>query len=103
MVSNEVLRGRYRKSVGKPEPIPAGAIVPYTIDLHTQSYRFNRGHRIMVHVQSTWFPLVDRNPQTFVPNIFKAAASDYRAATQRVYHSTRYPSRVTVGVVRTGP
>jgi putative CocE/NonD family hydrolase len=100
MISNEVLRGRYRTSVDRPAPIPAGSVVPYTIDLHTQSYRFNKGHRIMVQVQSTWFPLIDRNPQTFVPNIFTATASDYRAATQRVYRSARFPSHVTIDVVK---
>jgi hypothetical protein len=100
MVSNEVLRARYRSSFEKPEAVLSNAVVPYTIDLHTQNYRFARGHRMMVHVQSTWFPLIDRNPQTFVPNIFKAVASDFRAATQRIYRSARYPSHLTIPVVR---
>ncbi len=100
MVANEVFRGRYRKSFEKPEPIPSGEIVAYTIDLHTQNYRFLKGHRIMVQVQSSWFPLIDRNPQTFVPNIFKAAAAAYRPATQRVYRSKQHPSHVTIPVVK---
>jgi putative CocE/NonD family hydrolase len=100
MVSNEVLRGRYRRSWERPEPIPAQTVIAYDIDLHTQNYRFNRSHRIMVQVQSTWFPLIDRNPQTFVPNIFRAGARDFRAATQRIYRSARYPSRVTIPVAR---
>jgi putative CocE/NonD family hydrolase len=100
MVSNEVYRGRYRESAEKPKPIPANEVISYSIDLHTQNYRFKTGHRIMVQVQSTWFPLIDRNPQTFVPNIFKAGAADFRAATQRVYRSAQYPSHVTVPVVR---
>ena len=99
MVANEVFRGRYRKSFERPEPIPANAVVSYVIDLHTQSYRFKKGHRIMVQVQSSWFPLIDRNPQTYVPNIFEAGAEDFRAATQRVYRSAGYPSHVTVPVV----
>ena len=72
MVSNEVFRGRYRKSFEKPEPITPGVVQEYTFSLHTQNYTFLKGHRIMVQVQSTWFPLIDRNPQTFVPNIFVA-------------------------------
>ena len=55
---------------------------------------------MMVQVQSTWFPIYDRNPQTFVPNIFLAKAADFRAATQRIYHTKQYPSRIEVGVVR---
>ena len=70
------------------------------MDLHQQAYTFKKGHRIMVQVQSTWFPLYDRNPQTFVPNIFKATAADYRAATHRVYRTARYPSNVAVDVLR---
>jgi putative CocE/NonD family hydrolase len=99
MVANEVFRGRYRNSYQKPEPIPPNRVVPYAIDLHTQDYTFRKGHRIMVQVQSTWFPLIDRNPQTYVPNIFKASSSDYRKAVQTIYHSARYPSHVTVPVV----
>jgi putative CocE/NonD family hydrolase len=99
IVSDEVFRGRYRKGFERPEPIPSGEIIPYVIDLHTQDYCFRKGHRIMVQVQSTLFPLVDRNPQTFVPNIFEAKAEDFRAATQRVYRSAQYPSRVVLPVV----
>jgi predicted acyl esterase len=73
--------------------------VAYTVDLHTQDYRFLKGHRIMVQVQSSWFPIIDRNPQTWVPNIFKAKASDYQAQTHRVYRSPKYPSHVTVDLV----
>jgi uncharacterized protein len=100
MIANEVFRGRYRTSTDKPEPIAPGAIEHYTIDLHTQNYRFRRGHRVMAQVQSTWFPLIDRNPQTFVRNIFLAQASDFRAATHRVYRSSRYPSHVVVPVIK---
>jgi len=99
MVSNEVFRGRYRTSFEKPEPIRPDAVLEYTFSLHTQNYTFRKGHRVMVQVQSTWFPIIDRNPQTFVPNIFEATAGDFRAATHRVYRTPRYPSRVTVPVV----
>jgi putative CocE/NonD family hydrolase len=99
MVANEVFRGRYRNSVERPEPIAPGAVERYPIDLHTQNYRFRRGHRVMVQVQSTWFPLIDRNPQTFVRNIFVAQPSDFKAATHRVYRSARYPSHIVLPVI----
>jgi putative CocE/NonD family hydrolase len=99
MVSNEVFRARYRDSFEKPKPLSPDQVTPLEIGLHTQNYTFRKGHRIMVQVQSSWFPIIDRNPQTFVPNIFEAKASDYRKATQSVYRSARYPSHVTVSVV----
>ena len=99
MVSNEVFRGRYRRSFEKPEPITPGAVLEYSFSLHTQNHAFRKGHRLMVQVQSTWFPLVDRNPQTFVPSLFEAKASDFRAATHRIHRSATYPSRVTIPVV----
>jgi putative CocE/NonD family hydrolase len=100
MVSNEVFRGRYRTSFEKPVPIAPGKVLEYTWSLHTQNYTFKQGHRLMVQVQSTWFPIIDRNPQTFVPNIFEAKESDFKAATHRVYRSTTSPSRVEIPVVR---
>jgi hypothetical protein len=99
MVANEVFRGRYRKSFERPEPVPANEVIPYVIGLHTQNYCFRKGHRIMVQVQSTWFPVIDRNPQTFVPNIFEAKPEDFRTATQRVYRSAKQASHVVVSVV----
>jgi uncharacterized protein len=102
MVSNEVFRARFRDGFTKPRAMTPGAVTPLMIDLHSQNYRFRAGHRIMVQVQSSWFPLIDRNPQTFVPNIFDAKASDYRKATHSIYRSARYPSHVTVAVVRGG-
>jgi len=98
MVANDVFRGRYRTSFERPEPIMPNAVREYVVDLHTQDYRFLRGHRIMVQVQSTWFPIIDRNPQTYVPNIFLAQDADYRKATHRIYRSARYPSHVTLPV-----
>jgi len=100
MVSNEVFRGRYRTSFEKPSPIEPGKVLEYTWSLHTQNYTFKKGHRVMVQVQSTWFPIIDRNPQTFVPNIFEAREADFKAATHRIYRTPEYPSRVEIAVVR---
>jgi putative CocE/NonD family hydrolase len=100
MVSNEVFRGRYREGFEKPKAIEPNKVLEYTWSLHTQNYTFKKGHRIMVQVQSTWFPIIDRNPQTFVPNIFEAKETDFKAQTHRVYRSAPYASRVDVPVVR---
>jgi uncharacterized protein len=99
MVANDVLRGRYRDSWEKPKAIVPNQVTNFAVDLHTQAYTFKKGHRIMVHVQSSWFPIIDRNPQTFVPNIFEAKESDFRAATHRVYRSGPNASFVQVQVV----
>jgi putative CocE/NonD family hydrolase len=86
MVSADIFRGRYRESMETPKPIEANKPLPFRFALPTANHVFLPGHRIMVQVQSSWFPLYDRNPQTFVPNIFWAKPEDYRKATQRVYH-----------------
>ena len=103
MVTGEIMRGRYRTGWDKPAPIPAGAVEPFTVDLHQQAYTFRKGHRILVQVQSTWFPLYDRNPQTFVPNIFLAGAEDYQARTHRIFRTARYPSSVEVDLLPSRP
>ena len=103
MVSNEVFRGRYRRSFEKPEPIAPNAVLEYSFSLHTQNYTFRKGHRVMVQVQSTWFPIIDRNPQTFVPNIFEAKTADFRQATHRIYRSAKQPSHVVIPVVVKSP
>ncbi len=100
MVSNEVFRGRYRQSFEKPAALEPGTVLEYSFSLHTQNYNFLKGHRLMVQVQSTWFPLIDRNPQTFVPNIFEARQEDFRLATHRIYRSSQHPSHVTIPVVQ---
>jgi putative CocE/NonD family hydrolase len=99
MVAGDIMRGRYRTSFEHPIPAKPGAVQAYAVDLHQQAYTFRRGHRIMVQVQSTWFPLYDRNPQTWVPNIFKAKPSDFRAETHRVFRTARYPSHVELPVL----
>jgi len=98
MIANEVFRGRFRSSFEKPEALVPDRVTDFTIDLHGADHRFLEGHKIMVQVQSTWFPLIDRNPQTFVENIFLAKASDYRPATQRVFRSKTYPSHIVLPV-----
>jgi hypothetical protein len=99
MVSADVFRGRYRESLERPAPIPSGMPLPYRFDLPTVNHVFRPGHRIMVQVQSSWFPLYDRNPQTFVESIFWAKPGDYRKATQRVHHAPGQASFVSLPVV----
>ena len=99
MVANDVFRSRFRDSFEKPKAMIPNQVTPITIDLHTQSYRFQKGHRVMVQVQSTWFPLIDRNPQTWVPNIFQAKESNFRAQTHRVWRTPAQASRVDIQVV----
>src|SRR5258705_11839642 len=94
MVSADILRGRYRESFETPKAITANEPLVYRFALPTPNHVFLSGHRIMVQVQSTWFPLYDRNPQTFVPNIFWAKPGVYRKSTQRIYHSPGQPSFV---------
>ena len=88
MVAGDIFRGRYREGFDKPMPLAAGKPLAYRFGLPTANHVFLPGHRIMVQVQSSWFPLYDRNPQTFVPNIFFAQPGDYKKATQRIYHSS---------------
>jgi putative CocE/NonD family hydrolase len=100
MVANDVFRSRFRESLEKPKAMVPNQVTPVTIDLHTQSYRFLKGHRVMVQVQSSWFPLIDRNPQVYVPNIFEAKEGDFRAQTHRVWRSPARASRVEIQVVQ---
>ncbi|HWB97144.1 MAG TPA: CocE/NonD family hydrolase [Bryobacteraceae bacterium] len=96
MVANEVFRGRFHKSFEHPEALVPDQVTPYVIGLHAVDHCFEKGHSIMVQVQSTWFPLIDRNPQKFVPNIFAAREQDFQKATQRIFHSSRFPSHLTL-------
>ena len=100
IVNADIMRGRYWKGFSKATPIPANTVTPFTVDLHGQLYRFRKGHRMMVQLQSSWFPLVDRNPQRFVPNIFTAKAGDYRAQEHRVWHTAKFPSHVSISVIQ---
>jgi putative CocE/NonD family hydrolase len=98
MIAGEVLRSRFRHSFEKPEPVSPGEVVEYMLDLHTNNHCFLKGHRVMVQVQSSWFPVIDRNPQKYVPNIFLAKPEDYQAATQRVFRSRRQASSIELPV-----
>jgi len=100
MIADEVFRARFRESFTHPKAVTPDEVTEYAIDLHTNNHAFLKGHRIMVQVQSTWFPVIDRNPQTFVENIYKATEADYKPATQRVYRSGKYASHVTLPVLK---
>jgi uncharacterized protein len=96
MIGAEVVRARYRASFAKPEPVVPGAVLRYQVPLHSRAHVFAKGHKIGVQVQSTWFPLIDRNPQRFVPSIYSARASDYVKATQRIMRSREAPSAIVL-------
>jgi len=98
IIADEVFRARFRESFERPKPVPPEEIVEYNIDLHTNNHVFLKGHKIMVQVQSTWFPLIDRNPQKYVPNIFKAVDSDYVKAAQRIFRSRQASSSIILPV-----
>jgi len=100
MVANDVFRGRFRNSFVKPEPVIPNKAEQYTIDLHSLNHVFKKGHRIMVQVQSTWFPIIDRNPQKYVPNIFEATEKDFQAATHKIFHSMQLPSHIELPVMQ---
>jgi uncharacterized protein len=98
-IAMEVRRGRYNKSYEKPEALVPNQPSQWNISLRDHDHVFLKGHRIMVQVQSTWFPAIDRNPQKFVPSIYKATAADYVPATQRVYCSPKLPSHIVLPVL----
>jgi uncharacterized protein len=98
-IAMEVRRGRYLKSFEKPEPLAPNKVTEWNVPLRDHDHVFLRGHRIMVQIQSTWFPVIDRNPQKFVPSIYKATASDFVSATQRIYCSPEQPSHLVLPVM----
>jgi uncharacterized protein len=99
MVAADIFRGRYREGFSTPQPIRPDTPLVYRFALPETNHVFLAGHRIMIQVQSSWFPLYDRNPQTFVPNIFLAKPDDYQKATQRIYHEPEHTSFVQLPVV----
>ncbi|MFM8272888.1 MAG: CocE/NonD family hydrolase [Gemmata sp.] len=99
LIRGEPFRGKYRNSFEKPEPFKPGEVTKVKFVLPDVYHTLRPGHRLMVQVQSTWFPLVDRNPQTFC-DIYKAEAGDFKKQTHRVYRDAGHPSRITVGVAR---
>jgi hypothetical protein len=102
MVAADIFRGRYRESLETPKALTPDKPLSYKFALPNANHVFLPGHRIMIQVQSSWFPLYDRNPQTFVENIFWAKPGDYRKATQRIYHAPSEASFVELPVAE-GP
>ncbi|MCK4992966.1 MAG: hypothetical protein KAS29_20855, partial [Bacteroidales bacterium] len=98
MISGDIFRGRYREDYEHPEPIEPDTALEYRIPLPQVNHTFLPGHRIMVQVQSTWFPLYDLNPQTFVPSIMTAPDSAYKVQRQRIHHSSGFPTSIRVYV-----
>jgi putative CocE/NonD family hydrolase len=102
LIRGDVMPSRFRKSFEQPEPMVPGQITPVSFTLPDILHTFRRGHRVQVQVQSSWFPLVDRNPQTFIPNIARAQASDFRKAVHQVHRTPENPSALTVRVLPNG-
>jgi predicted acyl esterase len=98
MISADIMRGRYHAGFDRPQPVEPNAVVEYRFRMPQVSHTFQPGHRIMVQVQSSWFPLYDRNPQTWVDNIAFARAEDYHAATHRVHHAAYAASFIELPV-----
>ena len=99
-VAMEVFRGRFRKSFKKPEPMVPGKPEEIVIDLHQINHTFLKGHHLMIQVQSTWFPIIDRNPQKYVPNIFEAKDEDFIKATHTIYCNSQYSSYIELPVLK---
>jgi putative CocE/NonD family hydrolase len=99
LVRGEIFRGKYRNSFEKPEPFVPGKVTEVKYELPDIAHTFKKGHRIMVQVQNSWFPLADRNPQKFV-DIYKCSDSDFQKATQRIYHDSKYPTSLRVNVLQ---
>lgn len=99
LVRGEVMRGKYRNSFEKPEPFIPGQVTEVKYEIPDVAHTFKKGHRIMIQVQNSWFPLVDRNPQKFV-NIYECSDSDFQKATHRIYHDAKYPSGIIVNILQ---
>ncbi|HEY2276649.1 MAG TPA: CocE/NonD family hydrolase C-terminal non-catalytic domain-containing protein, partial [Steroidobacteraceae bacterium] len=98
-IAMDIFRGRYRESLSHPSPIPSGKVQQYRFALPQVNHVFLPGHRLMLQIQSSWFPLYDRNPQTYVDNIFFAGPEDYKKAVQRVYHTAGASSFISLPLV----
>ncbi len=99
-VAMEVFRGRFRKSFSNPSPLSPGKPEEFVIDLHDINHTFKKGHHLMIQVQSTWFPVIDRNPQKYIPNIFEANEADFIKATQTIYCNQQYASYIELPVMK---
>ena len=99
-VTMEVFRGKFRKSFTNPSPLVPGKPEEFIIGLHQVNHLFKKGHKIMIQVQSSWFPMIDRNPQKFLPNIFEAKDGDFIKATQTIYFSNQFPTRIDLPIIK---
>ena len=99
MVRSEIFRGRFRDSYETPKPFVPGEVTKVEFPLQDVLHTFKRGHRLMVQVQSTWFPFIDRNPQSYVPNIFEATEEDFITVTNTIHRSPEHPSHIEIGVL----
>ncbi|MEP6615891.1 MAG: CocE/NonD family hydrolase [Ginsengibacter sp.] len=99
-VAMEAFRGRFRKSFQKPEPMIPNKPEEFVIDLHQVNHVFKKGHKLMIQIQSTWFPVIDRNPQKYIANIFEANESDYIKAEHRIYFTPQYPTHIELPVMK---
>lgn len=100
MIANDVFRGRFRNSYSNPEPVNPNEVNEYRIDLHAINHVFKTGHKIMVQIQSSWFPIIDRNPQKYVANIFDAKESDFIVTHHKIYRSVKYPTHIELPVLK---
>lgn len=100
MVRSEIMRGRFRNSFEKPEPFVPGQVTDVRIPVQDICHTFKPGHRLMIQIQSTWFPLIDRNPQKYVDNIFKAKSEDFVRATHQVYHDPENSTHIEIKVIK---
>jgi putative CocE/NonD family hydrolase len=99
-VAMEVIRGRYRKSFTQPSPLVPGKAEEFVIDLHDINHQFLKGHHLMIQIQSTWFPIIDRNPQKYIPNIFEAKETDFIKATETIYCNQQYATYIELPVIK---
>jgi putative CocE/NonD family hydrolase len=99
-VTMEIFRGRFRRSFERPEPLISNKPSDLVIDLHQINHTFLKGHRLMIQIQSSWFPIIDLNPQKYVPNIFEANASDFVKATHTIYCNNQYSTYLDLPVMK---
>jgi putative CocE/NonD family hydrolase len=99
-IAMEVIRGRFRKSFENPSPLEPGKVEEFVIDLHDINHTFLKGHQMMIQIQSTWFPIIDRNPQKYIPNIFEAKESDFIKATHTIYFNNQYATYIELPVMK---
>jgi putative CocE/NonD family hydrolase len=100
LLRGEPFRARFRNSFEKPEPMKPNEVTKIAFTMPAVAHTFKKGHRIMIQIQSSWFPLVDRNPQKYVSNIFEAADTDFISATMSVFRSSAYPSRIRLPILQ---